>query len=234
MALTLPPGLTPPEVAFLCEMELVTVIPRQRLEGLDLLGGPILPLQPPYRAPLPLWLALLLKRQRRANILPPPWLSVPALTQILALEQESPVFSPPLPLPLNSTTSPPFVPTATADAPSQGLPYHWLELGEMLLDAAADDVPEGDSVRRLMRDLREVRMAKMREGVKVLEGGREVRVVGVGGMEVAEGRAFIGGVVDGLRKIGASKELSRKEREAEERENGLGGADDDEDDDMEM
>ncbi|KAL8963883.1 MAG: hypothetical protein Q9197_007056 [Variospora fuerteventurae] len=38
MALPLPPGLTPPEVAFLCEMELVTVIPRQRLEGLQLLG----------------------------------------------------------------------------------------------------------------------------------------------------------------------------------------------------
>lgn len=38
MALSLPPGLTPPEVAFLCEMELVTVIPRQRLEGLQLLG----------------------------------------------------------------------------------------------------------------------------------------------------------------------------------------------------
>ena len=36
--MTLSPGLTPPEVAFLCEMELVTVIPRQRLEGLDLLG----------------------------------------------------------------------------------------------------------------------------------------------------------------------------------------------------
>jgi GINS complex subunit 2 len=38
MALPLPPGLTPPEIAFLCEMELVTVIPRQRLEGLELLG----------------------------------------------------------------------------------------------------------------------------------------------------------------------------------------------------
>ena len=38
MALSLPPGLTPPEVAFLCEMELITVIPRQRLEGLSLLG----------------------------------------------------------------------------------------------------------------------------------------------------------------------------------------------------
>lgn len=38
MALPLPPGLTPSEVGFLCEMELVTVIPRQRLEGLELLG----------------------------------------------------------------------------------------------------------------------------------------------------------------------------------------------------
>lgn len=38
MALPLPPGLTPPETAFLCEMEMVTVIPRQRLEGLELLA----------------------------------------------------------------------------------------------------------------------------------------------------------------------------------------------------
>lgn len=38
MALPLPPGLSPSEVAFLCEMEDVTVIPRQRLEGLELLG----------------------------------------------------------------------------------------------------------------------------------------------------------------------------------------------------
>lgn len=51
----------------------------------------------------------------------------------------------------------------------------------MLLDAAADDIPEPDSVRRLMRDLREVRMAKMRAGVSVLEGGREVKMNGVGG-----------------------------------------------------
>ncbi|MCJ1244929.1 DNA replication protein psf2 [Trapelia coarctata] len=233
MALTLPPGLTPPEVAFLCEMELVTVIPRQRLEGLDLLGGPIPALQPPYRSLLPLWLALLLKRQRRANILPPAWLSVASLTSILQQEQESPGFSPAPPLPPHTNTSPPFVLSATADAPSDSLPYHWLELGEMLLDAASDDIPEPDHVRRLMRDLREVRMAKMREGVKVLEGAREVKMNGVGGMEVAEGRAFIGGVVDGLRKIGASKELSRREREAEERESGLAGAEDD-DDDMEM
>ena len=104
----------------------------------------------------------------------------------------------------------------------------------MLLEAASDDIAEPDSVRRLMRDLREVRMAKMRAGVGVLEGASEVNMNGVGGMEVAEGRAFILGVVDGLRKIGASKEMSRKEREAEERENGIIGGEEDEEDDMYM
>ena len=75
-------------------------------------------------------------------------------------------------------------------------------------------------------------MAKIRGGVGVLEGGREVRMDGVGGMEVAEGRAFVGGVVDGLRVIGASKEQGRREREAEEREMGVGvggGGEEDED-----
>lgn len=69
----------------------------------------------------------------------------------------------------------------------------------MILDIASDDVEDPVGVRRLMRDLRECRMAKMREGVKVLDGGKVVGMNGVGGMEVAEGRAFIGGVVDGLR-----------------------------------
>lgn len=38
MAFPLPRGITPPEIAFLAEMEQVTILPRQRLEGLELLG----------------------------------------------------------------------------------------------------------------------------------------------------------------------------------------------------
>ncbi|KAH0562709.1 DNA replication protein psf2 [Trichoglossum hirsutum] len=221
MALPSPPGLTPLEIAFLCEMEMVTVVPRQRLEGLELLGGPTKPLHPPHRTSLPLWLALLLKRQRRANILPPPWFHPTALTSILDFERSNTdQFTPPPPLPPSppgtATTSPPFLSSSTADAPDGALPYHWLELGEILLDAAPDDIVDPDAVRRLMRDLREVRMAKMRAGVAVLDGSGMVGLKGVGGMEVSEGRAFISGVVDGLRKIGASREQALREREAEE------------------
>lgn len=63
-----------------------------------------------------------------------------------------------------------------------------------------------------MRDLREVRMAKLRAGVSVLEGGREVKMNGVGGMEIAEGRAFIAGVVDGLRWVQLSTFLQTAPR----------------------
>lgn len=74
----------------------------------------------------------------------------------------------------------------------------------------------------------------MRAGIDVLEGGREIKMNGVGAMEVAEGRAFIGQVVDGLRKIGAGKETSRREREAEEREAMVGRAGDEDEDDMDI
>ncbi|KAF2233933.1 GINS complex, PSF2 component [Viridothelium virens] len=241
MALPLPPGLTPAEIAFMCEMELVTVIPRQRLEGLDLLGGPTPPLNPPYRADLPLWLALLLKRQRRANISPPPWLNPQSLEAILRVETElsNQAFSPPAPLPpsidpLLPNPAPPFVPSATYDAPADALPYHWLELGEILLEAASDDFETPDQVRRLLRDLREIRMEKLRKGAEVLDAGGGVKMNGVGAMEVGEGRAFITGVIDGLRKIGASKEQAKREREAEERENGFVGTAPEDEDEMEL
>lgn len=42
MAFPLPRGITPPEISFLAEMEMVTILPRQRLEGLELLGVSIL------------------------------------------------------------------------------------------------------------------------------------------------------------------------------------------------
>jgi len=67
-----------------------------------------------------------------------------------------------------------------------------------------------------------------------LDAGAGVKMNGVGGMEIAEVRGFVGGVVDGLRKINRSREESRKEREAEERENGLGGGRYQEDDDMQL
>ncbi|AEO66536.1 dd7598dd-bb2b-462c-81d3-1b4551cb1637 [Thermothielavioides terrestris] len=256
MALPLPPGLTHAEVAFLAEMELVTVVPRQRLESIDLLAGKTPPLRPPHRADLPLWLALLLKKQRRANIVPPPWLHPSSLSALIHREtKEHPTaFSDPPPPPAradpsrpgiahrqdaynNSTDTPlsaPFRPSCTADAPAGYLPYHWQEVAEALLAHAGDDVAAAAAssssssssssavgeVRGLLRDLVEVRAAKMRSSTAALEGfgGGLMSLRGVGALELAESRAFVLAVVDGVRKIGASVEAARREEEEEARE----------------
>ncbi|KAI0161057.1 GINS complex, PSF2 component [Hypoxylon sp. FL1284] len=263
MALPLPSGLVPTEVAFLCEMEMVTIVPRQRLESIPLLSGKTPALRPPHRAQVPLWLALLLKKQRRANIVAPPWLLPDSLRDIVNQETNvDPVaFSPPPPPPARSDgrggakpyaqagmrrrrrpgeaeadddgppllLSPPFLPSCTQNAPSAFLPYHWLETAEALLAHAADDVPGAPEVRALLRDLQEVRAAKMRASAAQLEGdgggGGVVSLRGVGAMELAESRGFVLGVVEGVRKIGASAEASRREEEEEERRNGGGGGD---------
>lgn len=177
--------------------------------------GPTNALTPPFPTTLPLWLALLLKRQRRANILPPPWLNPQALSAILDIEiDHEEAFSPPPPLSAPKTLpsdqyidvtalemSSPFLQSSTSSAAPDALPYHWLELSHLLLTHASDDFDEPDTVRRLLRDLKEVRMAKLRKGVKVLDGGAGIQMNGVGALEIAESRSFIAGVVDGLRCV---------------------------------
>lgn len=71
----------------------------------------------------------------------------------------------------------------------------------MLLEAAADDFEDPDTVRKLLRSLREARMAKLRKGVEVLDAGGGVKMNGVGGMELGEARSFVVGVIDGLRCV---------------------------------
>lgn len=98
------------------------------------------------------------------------------------------------------------------------LPYHWLELGTVLLAQAADSVPPGTAatLSSLLRDIREVRQSKLRAGMKALEGGGVVSLRGVGAMEVAENRAFITTSIGTMRQLGATREAARREREAEE------------------
>jgi hypothetical protein len=136
----------------------------------------------------------------------------------------------------SAALSPPFLPACTQRAPSGFLPYHWLELAETLLAHAADDVPAAPDVRALLRDLQEVRAAKMRGSTTQLAGGGGVvRLRGVGAMELAETRGFVLGVVDGVRRLGASVETSRREEQEEddERARARGGAADDDNDDDE-
>jgi GINS complex subunit 2 len=103
-------------------------------------------------------------------------------------------------------------------------------MAEMLLAHAGDDIPGAAEVRSLLRDLQEVRAAKMRSSTTQLDEGVAgvMSLRGVGAMELAESRGFVLGVMEGVRKIGASAEASRREEE----EAGGGDIDDESDEDM--
>lgn len=223
-------------------------------------------LKPPHRAQLPLWLALLLKKQRRANIVPPAWLHPASLAEIIRHEtrDDPAAFSKPPPPPARAdarglglarrlhdddddddlaTTavllSPPFLPSCVAGSPAGYLPYHWLEMAETLLAHAGDDMmptatASAGEVRGLLRDLVEVRAAKLRASAAQLEayGGGVVNLRGVGAMELAENRGFVLGVIDGVRRLGASAEATRREEEEEEGGSRGGAEEEESDDDM--
>lgn len=168
----------------MAESQTIEIIPRQQLEELQLIGGRIPRMRPPQRSQVPIWLALLLKRQKRAYIVPPLWLSTEQLEK--RLEEEKKVDS------------------AGDLAGFSKLPFRWLEMSDLILDVASDDVPDADLVRRLLRDLRETRQAKARDGLEVLED-RILQMDNIGISEVNEIRGIFGGSMDVLRRLQETK-----------------------------
>lgn len=128
--------------------------------------------------------------------------------------------------------SPPFLPSCTSAAPGGALPYHWFELAEMLLAHASDDIAQASEVRALLRDLQEVRSAKMRDVPAQLEGGVDgvMGLRGVGAMELAESRGLVAGVIEGVRKLGLSSEAARRENEEQRQDANMDDEQSDDDD----
>ena len=161
------------EIAFIAESYPIGVIPRRRLEAVTMIGAKLVEMRPPRRTQVPLWLAILLRRQKRVVLVPPDWLLSENLTISLRFEEERPKeFS--------------------------QLPYHWLETAELILSTAEEDVPEVDTVRRLLRDIREIRQSKAREGLSILDD-TYLQMDHLGAMEINEIRPLFTSFAKGLR-----------------------------------
>ncbi|KNC96146.1 DNA replication protein PSF2 [Spizellomyces punctatus DAOM BR117] len=167
-------GLTPAEVEFIAENETITIVPLHRMGTLQLINGSYGPFKPPIKHQVPLWLALTLKRKQKCLIQPPEWLDVAYLRTKLEQETSGENFS--------------------------DLPFRFMEVSHALLDCAADDVPQADMVRTLLKDLREVRQAKARRGLQAINP-RCVEMNNLGMMELNEIRPFFTKAFNELKKL---------------------------------
>ncbi|OZJ02909.1 hypothetical protein BZG36_04930 [Bifiguratus adelaidae] len=156
-------SLTPQEIEYLAENELIYIVPNQSLSTVELIVGSFGPFRPPVRTRVPLWMALMLKKNQNCTIIPPEWLTSEFFSARLADEEQQPTFS--------------------------ELPYTYMEVAHMLLNHASDDIPNANEIHVLLKNLRETREVKAREGVKNLDA-TYLQVNNIAQMELNEIRPF--------------------------------------------
>ncbi|KAG6821513.1 hypothetical protein H0H93_000022 [Arthromyces matolae] len=156
-------SITPPELELIACQQLIEIVPLISMERIAFISGAYGPLKPPQKATVPIWMAVNLKTKKRCHIVAPPWLNVDFLQDRLNKETSQRGFS--------------------------DLPFRFAEISKVLLDVASDDLENPDKLRYLLKDLREARQAKSREGLQSLDHS-ELSLPNLCSMEINEIRPF--------------------------------------------
>ncbi|XP_014673550.1 PREDICTED: DNA replication complex GINS protein PSF2-like [Priapulus caudatus] len=134
--------MDPSEIEFIAEKEIVTVVPNFSYGKIYLIGGDVGPFIGSIPVELPLWLAVNLKQRQKCRIIPPEWMNVERLEEKKQDETESKFFT---------------------EMPNE----HYMEMTQILLNHAANDIPRADQVRTLIKDIWDLRIAKLRSSIDV-------------------------------------------------------------------
>ncbi|OBA20553.1 DNA replication complex GINS protein PSF2 [Metschnikowia bicuspidata var. bicuspidata NRRL YB-4993] len=181
-------NLSPAEIQFLCENEMISILPRYSMPKLDLIADRVPQLKGMKRVEVPLWIALILKGQGKCNIIIPDWLNHDHLSEIYEQERKFPhMFS--------------------------KLPWNWIELAKIMLTKAADDLQDSSTyLRSILQDLKELRQLKSKRGLRELNESN-IQLNGLSLMEINEMRPFVLGVMGKLRELHESTTVEEGEGE---------------------
>ncbi|POY73444.1 hypothetical protein BMF94_3381 [Rhodotorula taiwanensis] len=167
----------------------VEIVPSVRMPVIEGLDGRHLtygPLVPPQKAWVPLWLAVHLKKKRKCRIVAPHWMTVAYLEDTLKAEQTNGEFS--------------------------DLPRDYLEVSKVLLETAPDDLASPDRIRLLLKDIREARQAKVRDGLGAINPVH-LGMPNISAMEIAELRPFFSLAFTRLKDLDPQAEQHRETEE---------------------
>lgn len=129
------------ELEFLAEDVQVTIIPKFRQEEpYHFIGHDVGPFVPTLPVDVPLWLGLHLKKNKKCQIQAPEWMDPESLALVLEEEKDSTAFS--------------------------DLPQHFIEIAQLLMKGAKDDIPSAQRVQLLVEDISNIRQRKIRDGIK--------------------------------------------------------------------
>ncbi|ELU03231.1 hypothetical protein CAPTEDRAFT_162065 [Capitella teleta] len=134
--------MDPAEVEFLAEKEEIGIVPNFSQDQIHLIGGEIGPFNPGLEVRVPLWMAINLAQRQKCRIIPPEWMDVEKLSDKKQDEQDSQFFT---------------------EMPCS----HYMEVSLLLLQHSTESIPRADEIRTLVKDIWDLRMAKLRSSIDV-------------------------------------------------------------------
>ena len=135
--------VSPEEIEFNAENTLVTIVPKFKLGKLYMVEGEYGPFIAQNPVEVPLWLAIHLKKTQRANIKTPEWLDVDHLSALLDSEKR-----------------------VDDGSLLKTLPFHYIEIAQLLFSEAGDDVTDLARLQTLIEDITNIRQTKLRKGME--------------------------------------------------------------------
>ncbi|XP_018027598.1 probable DNA replication complex GINS protein PSF2 [Hyalella azteca] len=169
------------EEEFLAEREHVQIIPNFSHDKLYLIAGDVGPFVAGIPCSVPLWLAVNLRQRGKCRLLPPAWMEAEALAAKKEEEMQTKVFT------------------------KMGS-ENYMAVAQLLLTTAPHDVPNAHLVRTLIKDIWDLRIAKLRSSVAefIKQSGRHARLHHLTPMELHSVRPILPSALDQLLRLGAA------------------------------
>ena len=135
------------DLELFAEDEMIEIVSSVNMSKLRMISGEYGPFEPMERASVPLWLALVLKRNNKCRIVIPQWMSVENLQSTLERDKS-----------ISMTDDPTLCP----------LPDHYIEISRLMLENCEDDITDSNTVRSLLDRIIKVRENRLNEFQQVV------------------------------------------------------------------
>ncbi|XP_053697516.1 probable DNA replication complex GINS protein PSF2 [Sabethes cyaneus] len=177
--------MEPDELEFIGENFTIGVVPNFNHDPIYLISGAIGPFKGGHPLHIPLWLAIHLRQQQKCRIVPPEWMDSRLLEDIKEEEKRTRHFT---------------------KMPSE----HYMVEAKLVLNTAPEDVPQSDEIKTLIKDIWDIRCAKLRTTTDMfLKGeGETVKLDNVTLVELHTIRPFLTHAMDLLSRIQESKKAA--------------------------
>lgn len=181
--------VTPEELEFFAEQEMVTIIPNFSLESGDTLfciAGNYGPFQPNMPVNVPLWLSIMLAKRHKCRIQAPDWMHPDNLQAIFDEEKAVPmVFQP--------------------------LPFYYVEIAQALFrydpSTTFNGEDEAARVRHLVEAIRKVRYSKIETGLRKVGGPITVKLNNLAAAECNMIRLLFKGTLEQFHELGKNNKV---------------------------